>query len=96
MWLDPKFLARFFTYFSAPERALLARVCATWKEVLYSTPAFWLDLRPVLPFKILRNWQEAGKKNQFYLSLKQRGFDTLVLMHANDGDIFDFIQVKES
>ena len=31
-------------------------------------------------------------KTNFYLSLKLRGFENLVLLHANDADVFDFIQ----
>ncbi len=31
-------------------------------------------------------------KLNFFNSLKQRGFDTICLLNANDGDIFDFIQ----
>lgn len=31
-------------------------------------------------------------KQNFFNSLKQRGFDTICLLNANDADIFDFIQ----
>ena len=31
-------------------------------------------------------------KQNYFLSLKLRGFESLVLLHSNDADVFDFIQ----
>ncbi len=36
----------------------------------------------------------AGLKESFFESLKLRGFESLVLLNANDADVFDFIQVN--
>ena len=35
-------------------------------------------------------------KQNFFNSLKLRGFDTFCLLNANDTDVFDFIQVGKS
>jgi F-box/leucine-rich repeat protein 16 len=71
------------------------QVCKRWREVLYQPP-FWRDLRPVLRCRDLRAWntteeQRAGKR-ALYLSIKQRGYDNVCLLNANDADVFDFIQ----
>ena len=95
MWMDSKFLVRFFWYFNSEDRFLLAAVCKRWREVLYQ-PCFWLDLRPVLHCRTLRSWvdndpDQREMKSNYFLSLKQRGFPSVVLLHANDGDVFDLI-----
>ena len=33
-------------------------------------------------------------KQNYFNSLKLRGFDTFCLLNANDADVFDFIQVR--
>ena len=57
-------------------------------------PVFWRDVRPVLHCREIRIWDSAEtlKKQSFYLSLKLRGCDNICLLHANDSDVFDFIQ----
>ena len=66
-----------------------------WREVLYQPP-FWKDIRPVLHCRELRQWDSdellRESKKGFYLSIKLRGCDNVCLLHANDGDVFDFIQ----
>ena len=96
MWTDYKFLVRFFWYFSYQERYLLAQVSQRWREILYQ-PCFWTDLRPVLHCRTLRTWldnepEKREMKQNYFLSLKLRGFETLVLLNANDADVFDLIQ----
>jgi F-box/leucine-rich repeat protein 16 len=57
MWKDPKFLARFFWFFSPYERHILAQVCSHWRDVLYR-PVFWRDQRPVLHCRAMRSWTD--------------------------------------
>ena len=40
LMLDEKFLGKFFMYFSACERCVLARVCTRWRDVLYRSPRY--------------------------------------------------------
>jgi len=35
---------------------------------------------------------DVPSTQQYYKSLTSRGFDSLVLLNANDADVFDFIQ----
>lgn len=96
LWQDYKFLVRFFRYFSSHEHWVLSQVCQRWREVLYQ-PGFWKDVRPILHCRTMRTWVDNEPiknemKQNFFLSLKLRGFESLVLLHANDSDVFDFIQ----
>eukprot|EP00095_Tigriopus_kingsejongensis_P005870 maker-scaffold38_size502422-snap-gene-2.17 protein:Tk05870 transcript:maker-scaffold38_size502422-snap-gene-2.17-mRNA-1 annotation:"f-box lrr-repeat protein 16" len=96
MWMDYKFLVRFFWYFTYQERYVLAQICKRWREVLYQ-PCFWNELRPVLQCRALRTWTDneplhRESKLNYFTSLKLRGFETMILQHANDADVFDFIQ----
>lgn len=96
LWQDPKFLTRFFWFFGAIERQALAQVCTTWRDVIYA-PVFWRDQRPVLHCRMLRTMSDNDSerkelKQKFFQSLLHREFDTMVLMSANDADVFDFIQ----
>ncbi|XP_015785574.1 F-box/LRR-repeat protein 16 [Tetranychus urticae] len=51
---DVKFLHYFFRFFTSRDRCLLAQVCPTWKDVLYSDPKFWYGLTPVVYTNELR------------------------------------------
>ena len=68
-------------------------MCKVWREVLYSPP-YWREVRPVLHCRELRAWDscQLETKKSFYLSLQLRGCDSITLLHANDADVFDFIQ----
>ena len=70
-------------------------MCRKWREVLYQPP-YWKDLRPVLHCRDLRSWNSSEEwrenKRSFYTSIKLRGHDNICLLHANDADVFDFIQ----
>ncbi|CAL4125361.1 unnamed protein product, partial [Meganyctiphanes norvegica] len=87
------FLAKFFTYFSAVERTVLSQVCLRWRAVLYQ-PKFWHGVRPVLNCREMRaNNVEitTDMRRRFYVSVQMRGFDSLVLMCANDEDLMDLV-----
>ncbi|XP_076043333.1 uncharacterized protein LOC143026581 [Oratosquilla oratoria] len=91
---DEGFLTRFFMYFSPLERAVLAQVCTRWRSVLYQ-PRFWHGLRPVLNCKQVRHASSVEKttdmRRRFYISVQKRGFDSLVLLCANDEDLLDLV-----
>ncbi|XP_050696775.1 F-box/LRR-repeat protein 16-like [Eriocheir sinensis] len=90
---DEAFLARFFLYFSPLERRVLAQVSARWRGVLYQ-PRFWHGLRPVLHCRELRSATveaTTDMRRRFYVSVQQRGFDSLVLLCANDEDLMDLV-----
>jgi hypothetical protein len=40
LFMDDRFLSKFFYYFSAEERGMLSRVCHSWKNILYH-PKYW-------------------------------------------------------
>ncbi|XP_069179477.1 F-box/LRR-repeat protein 16-like isoform X1 [Procambarus clarkii] len=90
---DEAFLARFFTYFSPIERTVLAQVCLRWRTVLYQ-PRFWHGIRPVLNCREMRHTNvelTTDMRRRFYVSVQKRGFDSLVLMCANDEDLMDLV-----
>lgn len=87
---DERFLSRFFLYFNASERCILARVCTRWRDVLYRSPRYWTGLVPVLQCRELRNSQPS-ERARLYASLLRRGFHGLCLMGACDEDAFDLV-----
>jgi len=88
LFLDERFLTKFFMFFSAEERGKLAQVCKTWKNILYQ-PKFWINVIPIISCKDLTKREEARKG--FYDSLQQRSFDAVCLFGATDEDIADFV-----
>ncbi|CAB4066263.1 FBXL16 [Lepeophtheirus salmonis] len=106
LWQDYKFLLGFLRFFRFSDRLKLAQVCRRWREVMYQ-PSFWRDIQPVLHYRTIRHWKDPeenenkeeelpdevdGLKKRYFGSLKSRGFDSFVLLNANDADVFDFIQ----
>lgn len=88
LFMDDRFLAKFFYYFSAEERGVLSRVCHTWKNLLYH-PKYWENVMPVL---VLRNLnKEEQSRRLLYESLQYRCFDSVCLFGAVDEEIADFI-----
>ncbi|XP_071538836.1 uncharacterized protein [Panulirus ornatus] len=90
---DETFLSRFFMYFSPIERTVLAQVCIRWRTVLYQ-PRFWHGIRPVLNCREMRHANvelTTDMRRRFYVSVQKRGFDSLVLMCANDEDLMDLV-----
>lgn len=90
---DETFLTRLFSYFSPLERTVLAQVCVRWRAVLYQ-PRFWHGLRPVLHCREMRSANvevTTDMRRRFYVSVQKRGFDSLVLMCANDEDLMDLV-----
>ncbi|XP_015116540.1 F-box/LRR-repeat protein 16 [Diachasma alloeum] len=84
--LDDHFLSRFFLYFNATERRILAQVCTRWRDVLYARPRFWSGLVPVVRCREVRA-MPSGSRTKLYASLVRRGFHSLVLLGAADEDI---------
>lgn len=90
---DEAFLGRLFSYFSPLERTVLAQVCVRWRALLYQ-PRFWHGLRPVLHCREMRSANveaTTDMRRRFYVSVQKRGFDSLVLMCANDEDLMDLV-----
>lgn len=90
---DEAFLSKFFMYFSPIERTVLAQVCIRWRTVLYQ-PRFWHGIRPVLNCREMRHTNvelTTDMRCRFYVSVQKRGFDSLVLMCANDEDLMDLV-----
>ncbi|XP_066990151.1 F-box/LRR-repeat protein 16 [Macrobrachium rosenbergii] len=90
---DEAFLDKFFSYFTPIERTVLAQVCLRWRAVLYQ-PRFWHGIRPVLNCREMRHNNvefTTDMRRRFYVSVQKRGFDSLVLMCANDEDLMDLV-----
>ena len=90
---DEAFLGKFLMYFSPIERTVLAQVCLKWRSVAYQ-PKFWHGIRPVLNCKEMRDSNvevTTDMRRRFYISVQVRGFDSLVLMCANDEDLMDLV-----
>ncbi|XP_032688878.1 F-box/LRR-repeat protein 16 isoform X1 [Odontomachus brunneus] len=83
---DENFLGRFFLYFNATERRILAQVCTKWRDVLYARPRLWTGLVPVVRCREARAMQ-PNSRTRLYASLVRRGFHSLVLLGAADEDI---------
>lgn len=87
---DERFLARFFLYFNAAERCVLAQVCTRWRDILYRSPRYWTGLVPVVQCRELRNSQGL-ERARLYSSLLRRGFHSLCLIGATDEDAVDLV-----
>ena len=90
LMLDERFLNRFFLYFTAYDRRVLAQVCMKWREILYRTPRFWSGLLPTLQCRELRQASNADRV-KLYNSLVRRGFHALCLVGASDEDAVDVV-----
>lgn len=90
LMVDEKFLMKFFMYFNACERCVLAQVCTRWRDILYRSPRYWSGLVPVLQCREMRQSQ-GGERARLYSSLLRRGFHSLCLMGASDEDALDLV-----
>lgn len=90
MMRDEQFLNAFFTYFSAAERVPLARVCVRWRDVLYRSPKFWYNVRPVIRCKQLRSYNYADKAAVFK-SFVAREMTAITIYGAQDQDTVEFV-----
>ena len=88
LFMDDRFLAKFFTYFSAMERRALCQVCKQWKHILYQ-PRFWINVIPIVSCRELARRDDM--KRLYYESLQNRSFDSVCLFGATDDDITDFV-----
>lgn len=88
--MDERFLSKFFLYFSAGERCVLAQVCTRWRDLLYRSPRYWTGLVPVLQCREMRTSQ-GNERTRLYASLIRRGFHSLCLMSASDEDALDLV-----
>ncbi|KAJ8959480.1 hypothetical protein NQ318_022177 [Aromia moschata] len=87
---DERFLGRFFLYFTACERCVLAQVCSRWRDVLYRSPRYWSGLVPVLQCRDMRGSQ-GNERARLYSSLLRRGFHSLRLVGASDEDALELV-----
>ncbi|XP_076242717.1 uncharacterized protein LOC143184401 [Calliopsis andreniformis] len=83
---DDHFLNKFFLYFNAIERRVLAQVCTRWRDLLYARPRLWAGLVPVVRCREVRAMPPSSR-TRLYASLVRRGFHSLVLLGAADEDI---------
>ncbi|CAL7935837.1 unnamed protein product [Xylocopa violacea] len=83
---DDHFLSKFFLYFTAIERRILAQVCSKWRDILYARPRLWAGLVPVVRCREVRAMPPSSR-TRLYASLVRRGFHSLVLLGASDEDI---------
>lgn len=90
MMRDEQFLNRFFAYFSAVERVPLACVCVRWRDVLYRSPKFWCNVRPVIRCKQLRSYNYADKAAVFK-SFVAREMTAVAIHGAQDQDTVEFV-----
>ncbi|KAH3872020.1 F-box/LRR-repeat protein 16-like [Dreissena polymorpha] len=88
LFLDERFLCKFFMFFTPEERGKLSQVCKTWKHIVYQ-PKFWINVIPVIACKELSKKEDVRKC--FYDSLQQRSVDGVCLFGATDEDIADFV-----
>ncbi|KAK3089164.1 hypothetical protein FSP39_001396 [Pinctada imbricata] len=88
LFSDERFLERFFMYFSAEERGVLAQVCRQWKTILYHQK-FWTNIIPIVSCRGLGS--NAESKALYYESLQIRGFDSVCLFGATDESIAEFV-----
>ncbi|KAE9523595.1 hypothetical protein AGLY_016147 [Aphis glycines] len=87
---DEQFLNGFFTYFSPGERVPLSRVCVRWRDVLYRSPKFWYNVRPVIRCKQLRSYNYADKAAVFK-SFVAREMTAITIYGAQDQDTVEFV-----
>lgn len=90
LFLDERFLQKFFLYFSPYERRDLAQVCTRWRDILYRNPIFFSGLVPVLQCRELRMCGSQDKV-KLYNSIIRRGFHSLALSGATDEDALDIV-----
>lgn len=90
LMVDERFLSRFFLYFTANERRVLAQVCSRWRDILYRSPRYWTGLIPVLQCRELRS-SSPSERARLYSSLLRRGFHAVCLMGATDEDALDLV-----
>ena len=88
LFMDERFLAKFFMFFSAMERGALCQVCKQWKNILYH-PRYWITVVPIVPCRELAKKEDV--RRFYYDSLQHRSFDSICLFGATDDDIIDFI-----
>ncbi|GLV44809.1 uncharacterized protein CBL_14620 [Carabus blaptoides fortunei] len=87
---DERFLTKFFLYFTASERRVLAQVCTRWRDLLYRSPRYWTGLIPVLHCRELRSCT-VNERARLYSSLLRRGFHAVCLLGASDEDAMDLV-----
>lgn len=90
LMVDERFLSRFFLYFTASERRVLAQVCSRWRDILYRSPRYWTGLVPVLQCRELRTCSPS-ERARLYSSLLRRGFHAVCLLGASDEDALDLV-----
>lgn len=90
LFLDERFLSKFFQYFTSYERRILAQVCTRWRDVLYRCPRYWSGLLPVLQCRELRHVPSPDRV-KLYNSLIRRGFHAVCLLSATDEDACDMV-----
>lgn len=90
LFLDERFLQKFFLFFSPHERRDLAQVCTRWRDVLYRNPILFSGLMPVLQCRELR-MSGSQDKVKLYNSIIRRGFHSLALNGATDEDALDIV-----
>lgn len=90
LFLDDRFLSKFFMYFSPYERCILAQVCMKWRDLLYRSPRYWSGLIPTLQCRELRQFPNPDRV-KLYNSLIRRGFHALSLIGAQDEDALDVV-----
>lgn len=87
---DERFLSKFFLYFNACERRVLAQVCVRWRDLLYRSPRYWSGLLPVIQCRDFRQCSNQDRV-KLYNSLIRRGFHTISLFGATDEDALDLV-----
>ena len=90
LFLDERFLSKFFQYFTSFERRTLAQVCTRWRDVLYRSPRYWSGILPVLQCRELRHVANQDRV-KLYNSLIRRGFHAVCLLGATDEDALDIV-----
>lgn len=90
LFLEDRFMSKFFMYFSPYERCILAQVCMKWRDLLYRSPRYWSGLIPTLQCRELRQFPNP-ERVKLYNSLIRRGFHALSLIGAQDEDALDVV-----
>ncbi|KAJ8319106.1 hypothetical protein KUTeg_004197 [Tegillarca granosa] len=88
LFMNERFLSKFFLYFSAEERGVMAQVCKSWKAILYH-PSYWVNVMPIVSCRDMS--KDETTRHAFYDSLQIRGFDSICLFGATDDDVADFV-----
>lgn len=90
LFMDERFLSKFFQYFTSFERRNLAQVCTRWRDIMYRCPRYWSGLLPVLQCRELRQVANQDRV-KLYNSLIRRGFHAVCLLSATDEDALDIV-----